>query len=152
MNYRKLLFRQNPARTSMAILIVVAGAALFTNTASAADTYYRWVDERGETILSDRPPAPGTDYEVVNTKSGLSSTAGNAGEPEENEATAAVAATAKSKKSAELCRIAMENYDALNNSDRITMRDENGNAKVLTEQEIKEHFKTTKQQIEAFCE
>ncbi len=142
MNYRNYL--------STAILI--AASALLHLNASAADEYYRWIDERGETILSDRPPAAGIDYERVSTNSRFSSADIQDGDNSEQQGAAAAAPKAKSQKNPELCRIAMENFDALNNSDRITMRDENGNAKVLSEKEIKEHFKTTKAQIDAFCE
>ena len=139
-------------RNHLSIAILIAASALLHLNATAADEYYRWIDERGETILSDRPPAAGIDYERVSTNSRFSSTQTQGEADSDQQGATAVAPKAKSQKNTELCRIAMENFDALNNSDRITMRDENGNAKVLSEKEIKEHFKTTKAQIDAFCE
>ncbi|MBT5005843.1 MAG: DUF4124 domain-containing protein, partial [Halieaceae bacterium] len=39
---------------------------------SLADTiHYRWLNERGFTVYSDRPPPEGVNYEVVSSESNL---------------------------------------------------------------------------------
>ena len=48
---------------ALLVLLLTAGSL----AAVAATNYYRWIDERGNTIHSDRPPPAGVDYEVVRT-------------------------------------------------------------------------------------
>ncbi len=47
---------------------VISLLALAHN-ASAQNVYYRWMDDRGNPVHSDRPPPQGVDYEVVKTGS-----------------------------------------------------------------------------------
>ena len=48
---------------------MLLGPTLVQPSAHADNTYYRWQDERGNAVHSDRPPPPGIDYEVVSTSS-----------------------------------------------------------------------------------
>ena len=126
-------------------------------TAVAATTYYRWTDERGNTIHSDRPPPTGVDYEVVRTGAGFkdseSRSENTSPATDGADSTAAqTAAAAQSQKDPELCERAKGNLDALTNSDRVTMRNKKGEVQVLTAQEIKDNIETTHQQISVFCE
>jgi hypothetical protein len=45
--------------------------SLSSLSASAGRNHYRWIDERGNPVHSDRPPPKGIDYEVVSTGSSL---------------------------------------------------------------------------------
>ncbi len=137
------------------MLVLTAGSL----ESVAATNYYRWIDERGNTIHSDRPPPTGVDYEVVRTgasfkRPGSSDEAPGTepgGDGEAGQADAAAAA-AQSQQDPELCASAKNNLDALTNSDRVTMRNEKGEVHVLTAEEIKMNIQTTRGQIEAFCE
>ncbi len=44
------------------------GLSIAGTTVQAADVYYRWLDDRGNPVHSDRPPPTGTPYEVVSSK------------------------------------------------------------------------------------
>ena len=48
---------------------LVGALASQTLSAVAEDAYYRWKDDRGNLVHSDRPPPKGVDYEVVSTGS-----------------------------------------------------------------------------------
>ena len=43
----------------------------FLTATSIADTTYRWTDDNGNPVLSDRPPAAGTPYTEVGVNTGL---------------------------------------------------------------------------------
>ncbi len=54
--------------------VLIAAAVLLiisSFSANAGRNYYRWMDERGNPVHSDRPPPKGIDYEVVSTGSSL---------------------------------------------------------------------------------
>ena len=126
--------------------------------ALAGTNYYRWIDEQGNTIHSDRLPPKGVDYEVVRTGASFkrpgSSDEAPGSEPggDGQAGQADAAAAAQSQQDPELCARAKDNLDALTNSDRVTMRNEKGEVHVLTAKEIKMNIQTTRGQIEAFCE
>ena len=136
-----------------ALLVVLLTAGSLA--AVAATNYYRWIDERGNTIHSDRPPPAGVDYEVVRTGASFKDSGASAEDTTES-ATEDGAAEAnylsRSQKNPELCESAKGNLDALTNSDRVTMRNAKGEVHVLTAEEIKVSIKTTRGQIDAFCE
>ena len=136
-----------------ALLVVLLTAGSLA--AVAATNYYRWIDERGNTIHSDRPPPAGVDYEVVRTGASFKDS-GASTEDTTQPATENGAAQAnnlsRSQKNPELCESAKGNLDALTNSDRVTMRNAKGEVHVLTAEEIKVSIKTTRGQIDAFCE
>lgn len=127
----------------------------------AGTAYYRWIDEGGNKIHSDRPPPNGVDYEVVRTgssfKRAVSSGEGAvplATEPDGDSQLqqADVSSETRSQKNPELCARARDNLDALTNSDRVTMRNEQGEVRVLTAEEITISIETTRGQIDTFCE
>ena len=136
-----------------ALLVVLLTAGSLA--AVAATNYYRWIDERGNTIHSDRPPPAGVDYEVVRTGASFKDSGASAeGTTQSAKEDGAAQANnlSRSQKNPELCESAKGNLDALTNSDRVTMRNAKGEVHVLTAEEIKESIQTTRGQIDAFCE
>ena len=126
-------------------LYAVLAALLATASLASAsgNTYYRWSDERGNPVHSDRPPPKGVDYEVVSTNSRLvrkvSSEEGavpaetdpgpnpsNKSEQYEKKNPAAI------KKNPEFCQQAQENLDTLESAARVRIRDDAGGAKSKT--------------------
>ncbi len=112
---------------------------------SSAETYYRWVNERGYPVHSDRPPPAGTEYEVVSTGTTLkrqveadegavppevTPRAGNEFKPVDT-----AEPTAMMKKNPEICKRAQANLAALNNFARITVTDDNGDIRFLDDEE-----------------
>ena len=125
---------------ALTAFIVAAGTGF---SAHAGSTYYRWQDDRGNPVHSDRPPPSGTSYEVITTGSSLvrqvdaeegavpattEPTVSNDFEPV-NTNKAAV------KKSAEQCQRARENLATLNTKVRIQVRNDQGELRPLSEED-----------------
>ncbi len=142
--------------TAVAALLV----ALFSIPAVAENTYYRWLDDRGNPVHSDRPPPKGIDYEVVSTGTSLirqvdaeegavppevEPRVGNEFEPASTEPT-------KVEKNPEYCQRARENLETLNKDIRIRMRDENGEYYYLTEEQKAEQKRNADQAIATHCD
>lgn len=127
-------------------------------TALAGTNYYRWIDEQGNTIHSDRPPTNGTDYEVVRSgarfESAITDNEETSLEDEDDSAQEPVndASSGKSQKNSEMCEIAKENLAALLSKGKVAMRNDKGEVQELTAEQIQEHLKATRGQINAYCE
>jgi hypothetical protein len=123
------------------LIVLLATCSLH---AAAADSHYRWLDSRGNTVLSDRPPPAGTDYEVISTRSGLKRVVkGDEGAvPREvtpkvgNEFTPVPRGTeTASLKNPEICNIARKNLETLNTFARVQVRNEQGDFQYLSDEE-----------------
>ncbi len=142
-------------------LAAVAAAALVLGSASASadGTYYRWLDERGTPVNSDRPPPAGTPYDVVSTKSKLKRevgagegavpatvepSVGNEFEPVKTQAEPV-------KKNPEQCKRAQENLETLNTKVRIQIRNDQGELRPLSEEEKEEQRKQAMDTIKVHC-
>ena len=129
---------------------------------SLADTvHYRWLNERGFTVYSDRPPPEGVDYEVVSSESKLKRVVdGDTGavplEVVPSASNEFLSSTKRpentSAEKARLCQRAKDNLDALSTGDIITIRDSNGEARQLSTQEIAIEKETAKAQMSVYCE
>lgn len=128
---------------------------------SAAQTYYRWLDDRGNPVHSDRPPPQGTDYEVISTQSGLKRvvpgdqgavprevvpSSGNDFEPVARDP------DAKAHNSPEICATARKNLEMLNSSARIRVRDDQGEVKYLSAEEREAKREENLSLIDRHCE
>ena len=143
---------------------VFAGAALILSltsvTAIAGKNHYRWIDDRGNPVHSDRPPPKGIDYEVISTGSSMvrevdaeegavpaqiNPSAGNEFEQVE---------TAKSRieKNPEYCQRARENLATLNSAARIRLRDNQGELRYISEEEKEEQRQEAREMIAVHCE
>ena len=139
---------------------VLAVAALLLGTLSAqAETYYRWTDENGRPVHSDRPPPKGIDYEVVRTGTGLKRAVGSEEgavprtvEPtESNNFEPMTISKMKIEKNPEYCARARENLEVLNAKVRIQMKDENGEVYYLSDEDREFQKKRAIETIEVHC-
>lgn len=138
------------------LLLVVA----FSYVATAGETYYRWTDERGNMLHSDRPPPKGTDYEVVSTDSNeIRKVDGDEGAvPLEtkprvgNDFDTSPKEPVEVKKSPETCKRARENLESLNSGEEIRMRNDKGEFRYLTDEEVAYHKKRARDVIRVHCE
>lgn len=127
----------------------------------AGSTYYRWVDERGNPVNSDRPPPKGVKYEVLSTGSSFKRVvpsdegavpleteprAGNQFDQVDSEA------AARSVKNPELCTRAKENLAALTTSEQVKVRNDQGEERFLTAEEIIVERQTAKAQLSVYCQ
>ncbi len=139
------------------ILLVLAtgGAGL-----RAEDKYYRWLDERGDPVHSDRPPPAGTPYEVVSTRTTSSRSVGSAAvtpaAPAADSGETAVASAPglqpRPPKDPERCRQARQNLETLETAPRIRMRGDDGEFRYITDEEREQHKQTALSIINAHCE
>ena len=150
----------NRSKFSSATVAAALLVALFSIPAVAENTYYRWLDDRGNPVHSDRPPPKGIDYEVVSTGTNLMRRvdAEEGAVPPEveprvgNEFESASTEPPKIEKNPEFCKRAKENLETLNRDIRIRMRDENGEYYYLDEEQKAEQKRSAEQAIATHCE
>ena len=145
--------------TLLAILLIVAAMPT-----QAADTYYRWKDERGKLVVSDRPPPdPNTEYEVVSQRSTLvrrvqpgegavppEVTPRPGNEFEQVDTRVEIEAV---KKNPESCARAKANLETLNTTARIRIRDkETGELRFISEEEKDVQRQKARDTIRVHCE
>lgn len=150
------------------LLVALAGG----NTSSVAEgNYYRWQDDQGNTILSDRPPSEGIQYEVIENSPALDPAAlreapaeapegALEGDPQEaptdagREVGAAVQpAAVTGQGNAQRCEQARANMEALSNeSGPVTVRNKDGGARELSAQELQVQRAATQAQIDVYCQ
>ena len=138
-------------------LLVLALTGL---TAHAESTYYRWQDDRGNPVHSDRPPPTGTAYEVITSGSSLvrKVDADEGAVPATTEPTVSndfqpVDANKKTvKKNAEQCKRARENLQTLNTKVRIQIRNDQGELRPLSEEEKENQRKQATDTIAVHCD
>ncbi|MEE4143339.1 MAG: DUF4124 domain-containing protein [Halieaceae bacterium] len=145
-------------RTCLAItaLIVVTAAG----SAHAGSTYYRWQDDRGNPVHSDRPPPQGTPYEVITTGSSLvrqvdadEGAVPATTEPSvSNDFQPVNTSKAPVKKSPEQCQRARENLETLNTKNRIQIRNDQGELRPLSEEEKEIQRQQAMDVIAVHCE
>jgi hypothetical protein len=146
-----------PALLTFALLSAATGVL-------AADTVYRWLDDRGNLMISDRPPEDSSiTYEAMRMgESAMSRTfrrnpdpEPEADSPSREEAAAEpetpVARVERPEKDPELCRQARENLDALDTFTRIRTKDENGEYYYLTEEDKEFQREQARETIRIHC-
>ena len=144
---------------------ICASAILIGVTASAvsAETF-RWIDDNGNPVLSDRPPPSGTPYTEVVSGGGFgpsrsSSDAPSSGPESSSSAfmapTAdgqAVAQDAATYKQPELCEQAKDTIFKLETFPRARVKDETGEVRFMTDSERSQQLQTAKLVRDAHCE
>lgn len=149
-------------RIRLAGAALAAGLAILASQSTAQNHHYRWTDEQGETVYSDRPPPAGVDYEIVSSTSSFSqavksrqdalATEPDAGVEDAGAGGAPADQQAQAKATAEFCAKARANLETLNGSARIVIRTDEGETRALSEEEIEEQKRTTQSQITTYCE
>ena len=148
------------AGKTFALLMVVAAMTAGHISTASGENYYRWKDERGNPVHSDRPPPEGIQYEVVSTESRLirpvearegavpkkvQPTASNDFEPIEPK-------KMTTKKNPEYCARAKDNLYTIDVTPRIRTRNDQGEMRILTPEERQVERKKALDAIEAYCE
>lgn len=137
----------------------MAALALVASQSIGQNHHYRWTDEQGETVYSDRPPPAGVDYEIVSSTSNFSRAVKSrqgALRPESAEDTGADGTPedqqAREEATAEFCAKARANLETLSGSTRIVVRTAEGETRALSPEEIEEQKRTTQSQISTYCD
>ncbi len=142
-------------------LLLALAAGIAAPGAGAADTYYRWKDERGKLVVSDRPPTdPDIEYEVVSQRSSLVRRvrSGEGAVPPEvvprpgNRFEQVESGEPAVEKNPEACARARTNLETLNTSARIRIRDpDTGEMRYLTEEEKVTQRERAEETIRVHC-
>ncbi|MEP6389098.1 MAG: DUF4124 domain-containing protein [Halioglobus sp.] len=125
----------------------------------AQSIHYRWLDDRGNPVHSDRPPPKGTDYQVVETGSSIvRQVTGNTGAvPAEtaprvgNNFEPINTAPEQKRPNPEYCKRARENLAAMNSGAQINIKDDQGETRVLTPDQVETERDKAKDLISAYC-
>lgn len=147
--------------TTCALALTIAASTLLGSFATAAgQVVYRWTDERGNPVNSDRPPPKGVDYEVISTSSSMVRPvdADEGAVPLEvkpspdNQFEPVNSSRPKIEKNPEYCQRARENLETLDLKVRIQMRNEQGEVHFLTEEERAAQREKALNAIEVYCD
>ena len=129
-------------------------------TSAGENVHYRWLDDRGNPVHSDRPPPQGTPYEVVSTQSSLirkvdagvgavpattEPTPGNTFEQVETKPQGV-------KKNPEQCQRARQNLETLDTKVNIQIRNDQGELRSLSEEEKEAQRKQAIDTIAVHCD
>ncbi len=146
--------------TNGVFTVTAALFILLTSYPTAGETLYRWKNDRGNLVNSDRPPPAGVDYEVISIGSSMvrkvdadegavpltvKPTPGNDFEQVDT-------TELKVEKNAPYCERAKDNLEQLDSHARIQMRNNQGEAHYLSEEEKTAEKEKAIAAIEAYCE
>jgi len=147
-----------------ALLALVAGSSAFV-LAESSGTYYRWQDERGKLVVSDRPPQDeAITYEVVSPSTSLVRRVepGEGAVPPEvvprpgnefDQVDTSEQSMQVVKKNPETCARAKSNLETLNTTARIRIRDaDDGQLRYLTEDEKEAQRAKAREVMRTHCD
>lgn len=143
------------------LIIVIVGIVLVFTTATARsqNVHYRWLNERGNPVHSDRPPPQGVAYEVIETGSSLvRQVSGDEGAvpPENvprvgNEFTPVDVKPKQVLPNPEYCQRAKENLRALQSGAQISIKNNQGEERTLTTEQIEAEEAKARDTIRVHC-
>ncbi|MCB1844410.1 MAG: DUF4124 domain-containing protein [Halioglobus sp.] len=141
-------------------LLALVTALFLALPASASSNHYRWKDDQGKTVLSDRPPPAGISYEIVSSSSSYSRAVdANEGalkadetDPTASEQSALEKQAEQARQKAEMCTRAKSNLEALSGTAKVVVRTPEGTQRALTDEEIAQQRDTARTQVNAYCE
>jgi len=125
------------------------------------NNHYRWLNEQGEAVYSDRPPPAGIDYEIVSSTSGFSravhASEGGPRDAAEDGIESArkqvtVSEEARREQLAEFCAKARANLEALQGDAQIVVRTPDGEQRTLSPREVEQQRETARAQVDSYCQ
>ncbi len=140
-----------------AVTVLMAAVCCFALSSQAA-TLYKWIDENGVMHFSEHPPAGVANVEKVrnHTARGNSPVQYNAPSTQSESAEEQTINTEAGQQrdptiQKARCETARKNLDSLSTFVRIREKDENGELRFLSEEEVAERRKTFKDIVEKEC-
>ena len=134
--------------------------------AADASTTYRWVDDNGNPVLSDRPPEAGIPYTEVGIEAGFkrypkpvaNETAGQASKSNVSSSPLSSATGGQSNRvevveaQPALCEQAKDNIFKLETFPRMRVRDDDGEVRFMSDEERAQQLQTAQSVRDAYCE
>ena len=142
----KVGFRKH---VSTAAFLLVATGSLQSH---AENTQYRWENSDGGVVFSDRPPADGAEYKQLDTQPSSNPGPLQGQDNTEGTATANAAAQSTDTENAALCENARLKLVALEGSNNVSVRDDQGEVRELTPEERAIAQQTAKARVEVYCD
>ena len=145
--------------TTGVFAVTTALLILLASYATADQTLYRWKNERGNPVNSDRPPPAGIEYEVISTGSSLVRKVGanegavplNVKPTPSNDFEQVDTAEPKTQKNTLYCERARDNLEQIDTHARIRMRNDQGEVYYLSEEQKTAEKEKTLAAIKAYC-
>lgn len=138
-------------KTLIIALAFAAGLLTLTSEPAEAGTMYRWTDQNGNPVVSDRPPPKGTPYTEIDVnftpvrrRNALRDT------PADDPATNDTLTSTQDKVPA-LCTRARDHIDKLENAATIATSDGSGNVRVLSDEQRAEQLADARRMAEQHC-
>jgi hypothetical protein len=142
----KVGFRKH---VSTAALLLVATGSL---QSQADNTQYRWENSEGGVVFSDRPPADGAEYKQLDTQPSSNRDPLQGQDNTEGTDTANAAAESADTKNDALCENARLKLVALEGSNKVSVRDAQGEVRDVTPEERAIAQQTAKARVEVYCD
>ncbi len=140
---------------AMALQLLLAASLM--PSAAGATTLYRWNDDNGNPVMSDRPPPVGTTYTTINSSryGGTSKPASTTPQPQLGEqaraTTSSVAPSEVAKKDPALCSQAKDSIFKLETFARIRTTDDDGTVRFLSDAERDDRLQRAQSIAAAYC-
>lgn len=138
----------------LGVTVVVATLALASGDASAGKMY-RWTDQNGNPVVSDRPPPPGVAYTEISKSYTPDRRKRALREIPGATAGAADADGAPSDgwvKDPERCQQSRDRIAKLESASRVLMEDDTGATRVLNPEELAEELTKARESARRYCE
>jgi hypothetical protein len=153
---KDVIYRGLAGFCSAILLTVVAMSA----SAEKGTNYYRWINEKGNPEYSQTPPPKGVDYQVESTTSSMvrKVSADEGAVPAETAPTVSNDFEQSHKKNQQVtknpesCRRARSNLETLDRGTQIRIRDQNGDPRILDEDEKQAHRQKALDTIAVHCD
>ncbi len=140
------------------IALVLIGGLLTmqTDTAHADTELYRWKDQNGRLVHSDRPPPAGMEYETINVRAGKTEKRPNSTVSNRPPAGSSVKPGREEleviKKNPKICENARNNVEVLRSAARIRLKSDDGGYKFLSDEQKAEQIRKAEDLISIHCE
>lgn len=135
---------------------------------NAADIIYKWKDKSGNIKYTETRPPAGVSYKMIKnrvstsskkaaaTSAGVKNTGASADSLDERIAAQNSEKQRVDNLNAELnrknCTISKNNLETLKNNQRIKIKDENGEERFLSSEEIDQRLETAKANVKKYCQ
>ncbi|UTF61744.1 DUF4124 domain-containing protein [Gilvimarinus sp. DA14] len=116
----------------------------------AAETFYKWVDEDGNTHFGTRPPN-GVKSTAIQPKTGHSEPVDYSHMTPEQQSAQSSSAQAEAQKDPERCEAARQNAEVLGRGGRVREPTDDGSFRYLSEEEKADRLQQAQEAIEQSC-
>lgn len=148
--------KHNCRKQVLTLALIMASIGM-AGQVTAGQSVYRWIDQQGNTVVSDRPPPVGVEYEMVNLQGNMMNQVDNPipapapgiasdDEPDEQAPQPGI------PKNPQYCSQAKQNLSNLNTFARIRIQGADGEYRYLTEEEKEDQRRQAQDAIDAYCE